>query len=80
MLLPVTDLSMNRFTTSEPYDLSHCVNVSWLTPRRVSVSLTTHSANSTITSLDLELAQACDKAEEEIIADRPPPKKKVQST
>lgn len=44
---------------------------------RVSVTLTTHSADSTLTSLDVELAQACDQAERDVISMRPPPKKKT---
>ena len=46
---------------------------------RVSVSLTTHSADSTLTSLDTQLAEACNEAEDAIIAARPP-KKQINGT
>ena len=48
-----------------------------MTLQRVSIALTTHSANSTITSLDTELAEACDAAERNVISQRPPKKDKA---
>jgi pterin-4a-carbinolamine dehydratase len=76
---PADDSSLSRCTTSTATVANPSILSDGIARYRVSVSLTTHSADSTLTSLDIELAEACNAAEEAVIAARPP-KKQSSST